>query len=172
MTYKFFRLIIFTFLLNSCATQTKYKVCLNDLIERIDERKKLSHSDTYMTSTAIQYGLGAEKIGIFKDSGYRGMYNKSLADLKEYKGLHSAKNINLYDFMGISEELANSFRTIQTAARIKTRNLHDEKDIIKAANDVGREVREMMIMNTGQKPENLSIETNINHFVLCFAPLK
>ena len=34
MTYKFFRLIIFTFLLNSCATQTKYKVCLNHLIGR------------------------------------------------------------------------------------------------------------------------------------------
>lgn len=129
-------------------------------IERIQEREKLTHGEKYMTTTAIAHGLSGEKIAKFKDDGYRGMYNMGVTELHTHKGVKSSRN--LYNVMGITELAANTFRTTQTAERIKNKNLHSSEQMRMAAHEVGREVREIVIANTGVKPESIPIEQNID----------
>lgn len=128
-------------------------------LERLDERSKLTHGEQYMSGIAQNHGLSPEKFGIFKDAGYRGMYNMGLSDLKKYKGID--KGHVLYDYMGITELAANTFRVTQTAERIKSANIKTEQGMIKAAKEVGKEVRGIIIQNTQKSPENLTLESKI-----------
>lgn len=116
-------------------------------LERLEKRQELSEKDTYMTTVAIKHGLPKTKIGLFKDSGYRGMYNMSLGKLREVKGIK--KSDTLYDHMGLLEMSANSFRNALTAESIKQKNLRSEDGIIDEAKNIGSDVRKMVIDKTG-----------------------
>lgn len=132
----------------------------NDVLERLQEREVLSIGEREMSAAAVASGVRDRELGIFKDDGYRGMYNMSLARLKATKGLKGTKR-TLYDFMGITELAANSFRVTQTAQRLKNsqaRGLHQAGQI---AEQVGREVRDTMLRDGGTAPEDLPIETDI-----------
>lgn len=128
-------------------------------LERIDGRDKLTRGENYMESTAIEHGLPKDKFAIFKNAGYRGMYNMSLKELKKHK--YVKESDVLYDYMGITELAANTFRVTQTAESIKKHNVNTEQGMIRTAQNVGKEVREIMIKNTGTAPENLSTEPKI-----------
>ncbi len=128
-------------------------------LERLEKRQELSEKDSYMTAVAIEHGLPKAKIGLFKDSGYRGMYNMSLGKLRQVKGIK--KSETLYDHMGLLEMSANSFRNALTAESIKQKNLRDEVGIIDEAKIIGSDVRNMVIDKTGKKPEYLPIEEKI-----------
>ena len=124
-------------------------------IDRIDARTELSVGENEMESAAKQQGLSNDKFALFKNAGYRGMYNMSLRQLKEHKGIDVKHN--LYDHMGIEELAANTFRVTQTKARLNNSTIIDEQDIIKIANSVGKMVRGVMHV----KPENLKTEQKI-----------
>lgn len=91
------------------------------------------------------------------------MYNMSLADLRAHKGVigNGRKSPVLYDFMGITELAGNLFRDTQTAERIRSKNVRGLREAADSARTVGKEVRDMMIRNSGVKPEDLPVEEDV-----------
>jgi len=105
-------------------------------------------------------GLESHQFGIFKDAGFRGMYNMGLGDLMRYKRVDGGKV--LYDFMDLEELAGNLFRVTQTAARIKTSGAMGLPALKYTATQVGREVRQIMTKNGGLPPEQLPVAENIS----------
>lgn len=132
----------------------------DNAIQRLEIRKKLTDGEQFMSATAKNAGLLPQYFGIFKDSGFRGMYNMSLSQLKHYKRIPDDKR-TLYDFMGNTELAGNWFRVTQTAERIKSENVKGLDALKNTASQVGKEVRDMMIKNSGMAPEQLGLEQDI-----------
>lgn len=87
----------------------------------------------------------------------------SLKRLKTYKGLSGTDNKKtLYDFRGVAELAANSFRVTQTAERLKRDSGHGQDRAQSIAENVGREVRNLMMDDGGEAPENLALEDHIS----------
>lgn len=130
-------------------------------ITRIEERSKLTTAEKHLSGVAKSAGLltGME-YAIFKDAGFRGMYNMPLKQLQEYKGAENGKT--LYDFMGITELAANTFRVTQTAERMKRNNVKGINESANTAKEVGKEVRSIMLKSSGIAPENLPLEGDIS----------
>lgn len=129
-------------------------------ISRIEERSKLTSVEKQLGAVAKNAGLvQGSDYAIFKDSGFRGMYNMSLQRLQEHKGAPIGKT--LYDFMGLTELAANTFRITQTSERLrrtKATGLTQAKD---TAHQVGKEVRDVMMRSSGVAPEDLPLEGHI-----------
>lgn len=130
-------------------------------LERIEIREELKGGESIMSGTAKSAGLEPKQYGIFKDAGIRGMYNMRLSDLVNYKGAPGDKT--LYDYMGKTELAANLFRVTQTAERIKGQGEKGLTQLARTAQDVGSEVRSVMIKSSGTAPENLALEEDISH---------
>lgn len=130
---------------------------------RIETREDLKTAEKLLSSVAKEAGVEASEFGIFKDAGFRGMYNMSLADLRTYKGVSSngTRKPVLYDFMGITELAGNLFRDTQTAERIRSKNVRGLREASESARAVGRAVRDMMYRNSGINPEDLPIEEDV-----------
>jgi DNA-damage-inducible protein D len=128
---------------------------------RIETRDDLKLAEKVMSGVAQVAGLEGQQFAIFKDAGFRGMYNMGLQELKRVKGV-SGENAVLYDFMGLEELAGNIFRVTQTAARIKNKNLTGLAPLQATATAVGSEVRTMMIKNSGVAPEALPIDQDIS----------
>jgi len=125
------------------------------MLDRLEERGRLSEGETGMTNAAFKAGVGADDMALFKDAGFRGLYNMSRRRIAEHKGL--ASNKNLYDYMGLEELAANSFRVTQTTARLKLAGVQGATVARRIAHDVGVDVRATMI----NRPEDLALEENI-----------
>ena len=128
---------------------------------RLEIRHRLKESETNMAAAAIDAGVERTQLGIFKDAGFRGMYNMSLQQLKQHKAMPE-NGKTLYDFMGNTELAGNLFRVTQTAERIKSQNIQGLNAASRTAGEVGREVRQMMIKNSGTAPEDLKLEQNVS----------
>lgn len=126
---------------------------------RIEAREDLKLAERLMSGTAQNAGLQSSDFGLFKDAGFRGMYNMGLRQLIEHKGLD--QSCTLYDFMGLEELAGNLFRATQTAARIKSEGTRGRDPLIRTAKAVGSEVRQMMIRNSGLAPEALPLSEDI-----------
>lgn len=133
----------------------------NNDMERIKERKKLSYSENLMEGVAKNHGLESKNFGLFKDSGYRGMYNMPLKALKRHKGVNDKDKI--YDFMGFTELVANTYRTTLTKEHIESKNINTPKGMYKIAKDVGNKVRNDVRESVGLNPEDLEIEKDIKN---------
>lgn len=123
-------------------------------IERLRTRHSISGEEKLLSTTVKQRGVVS--YAMFRDKGYRGMYNMSLNELKKRKKFKESDGV-LYDRMGSTELAANLFRVTQTTERIKTRALKGQEELEQAAFDVGRSVRKVMKENTGQYPENIPL---------------
>jgi len=130
-----------------------------DLV-RLDTRDDLKAAEKAMSQAASSRGVLPEQFGIFKDAGFRGMYNMPLQTLKQFKGLTDHSK-TLYDFMGLEEMAGNLFRVTQTTARIRNQNVTGLSPLAQTAQQVGGEVRAMMIKNSGNAPEHLQLEEDI-----------
>ncbi len=131
---------------------------------RIETREDLKSAEKLLSAAAKEAGVESAEFGIFKDAGFRGMYNMSLADLRSYKGVvgnGTKQPPVLYDFMGITELAGNLFRDTQTVERIRSQRVRGLKAASESARTVGREVREMMIRNSGVNPEDLPTEEDV-----------
>ena len=113
-----------------------------------------------MAAAAQRAGVQSQEQGLFKDAGFRGMYNMSLRELKQLRGLGSRDTA--YDFMGLTELAGNLFRVTQTAARLGQTPDIGLRNAQKTAHQVGQDVRAMMVKNSGVAPEALAQEENIN----------
>jgi len=129
-------------------------------LARLDTRDDLKLAEKAMSQAASSRGVLPEQFGIFKDAGFRGMYNMPLQDLKRFKGLADPGK-TLYDFMGLEEMAGNLFRVTQTTARIRNQNVSGLNPLAETAQQVGKEVRGMMIKNSGHAPEHLQLEDDI-----------
>lgn len=132
-----------------------------DALERLEVRDELKGGETIMSTVAMNAGLLPEQFGIFKDAGFRGMYNMPLQNLIQRKGAPVAKGTTLYDFMGKTELAANLFRVTQTAERIKSTQASGLRQLSNTATEVGQEVRSVMMKSNGIAPEAIPIEEDI-----------
>lgn len=130
-------------------------------ISRIEERGKLSAAEKHLSGAAKSAGLEhGRDYAIFKDAGFRGMYDMPLKSLQHYKGAPEGKT--LYDFMGLTELAANTFRVTQTAERMKRLGTKGLNHAAQTAQQVGKEVRDVMLRSSGVAPEDLPIEGHLD----------
>jgi DNA-damage-inducible protein D len=132
-----------------------------DALDRIEVREDLEVGERIMSGIAQQAGLKTPEFGIFKDAGFRGMYNMPLQQLIHRKGAPVDANRMLYDFMGKTELAANLFRVTQTAERIKNTGVQGLGGLSQTARQVGAEVRTVMVKSGGTAPEDLPIEEDL-----------
>ena len=132
-----------------------------DALERIDVRQELKGGESIMSAAAQRGGLAPQEFGIFKDAGFRGLYNMSLNQLIDYKGATLPVNRTLYDLMGKTELAANLFRVTQTAERISNTGATGLTQLASTARGVGQEVRAVMLRSRGIAPEHLPLEEDI-----------
>lgn len=133
----------------------------SDALERIEVRDELKGGESIMSAVAHQAGLQTTEFAIFKDAGFRGMYDMPLSQLVQRKGGILEKGRTLYDFMGKTELAANLFRVTQTAERIKSTGAAGLRQLSGAAREVGQEVRSIMIKSSGVTPESLPLEEDL-----------
>lgn len=120
-------------------------------IERVLIRKEVSKHERTLSQTAKKAGV--HDFALFRNAGYRGLYNMNLTELKKKKGIPEERTP--LDFMGKDELAANLFRITQTDAKIKRSGFRGQARLEATAEDVGRTVRETMHQISGQRPENL-----------------
>ena len=125
--------------------------------ERILVRDEISEHEKTLNSTAKQAGV--TNYAFFQDSGYRGLYNMSLKNLRSIKGIKS--NRTPLDFMGKEELAANLFRVTQTEAKIRNEGIRGQKSAESTAYEVGKKVRNTIEEINGTMPENLPITEDI-----------
>ena len=131
-----------------------------DGIDRLVIRDEVKTGEKSLSATVSQRGVSGGQFGIFKDAGYRGMYNMSLRQLKQHKGLKD--NAVVADHMGKAEMAAHLFRITQTEARIQSTNVSGLNQLNSVAKTVGSQVRNLVQENTGKSPENLPCAEPIN----------
>lgn len=123
----------------------------SDGVERLVVRHEMSGHEKSLAGVANQRGL--DNYAFFQNAGYRGMYNMNISQLKVLKGVPTTRSP--LDFMGRDELAANLFRLTQTEAKIKKDDITGQGRLEAAATTVGRKVREFMLENSGQTPEEL-----------------
>ena len=127
-------------------------------VERIAIRGEVSEREKSIAALANNAGI--ENYAFFQNKGYLGLYNMSINQLKERKGIPDGRSP--LDFMGKEELAANLFRITQTEAKIRNEGLKGQKKLEDAAFSVGRHVRKTMEEISGTRPENLPVEADIN----------
>lgn len=141
------------------AEQTrKFEVYLqgSDDMDRILFREEIKEGNKALFQTAEKAGV--EDFAKFNNSGYLGMYNMMNFQLANKRKCEKDK---LLESMGRTELAANLFRITQTEERIKSRKVQGQKALEKTHYDVGKEVRKIVIENTGKTPEQLKQEKEI-----------
>ena len=126
-------------------------------IERLLIREELSEGTKSLNSVAKN--LGVENYAFFQDKGYVGLYNLKANELKSKRGLREKDQ--LADYMSRTELAANLFRVTMTEENIRAKKIQGQKNLEDTHFNVGREVRNMVIKNTGIAPENLPQETKL-----------
>jgi DNA-damage-inducible protein D len=126
-------------------------------VERVLIRGEVSEREKSLSTTV--YSRGVDNYAFFQNAGYRGMYNMNMQDLKQYKGAPDGRS--LLDFMGKTELAANLFRITQTEEKIASQNIRGQKPLEKAHESIGKEIRQMMVRNSGKTPESLPLDGDI-----------
>ncbi|WP_295435128.1 hypothetical protein [uncultured Thiodictyon sp.] len=120
-------------------------------VERVLIREDVSDREKLLHGAAKQAGV--ENYAFFQVAGYRGMYNMSLAKLRDLKNVPSHRSP--LDFMGKTELAANLFRITQTEEKLKLDGVQGQASAEYTAETVGKKVRETMIEISGTPPERL-----------------
>ncbi len=142
------------------AVQTRKQEVQDQLTadqRRILLRERVKDANKSLNSTAKKSGV--QKFGVFQDSGYQGLYEMGLADIKKKKGILEKEH--LLDRAGRTELAANEFRITQTEDKLIRDNVASEKHAINTHREVGKEVRKTIDKLGGIMPENLPPEEPI-----------
>lgn len=141
------------------AEQTrKFEVYMqgSEDMDRILFREEIKEGNKSLATTAQKAGV--EDFARFNNAGYLGMYNMINVELANKRNCDKSM---LLETMGRTELAANLFRITQTEERIKSRNVKGQFQLEKTHHDVGKEVRKIVIANTGKEPEKLKQEKEI-----------
>lgn len=125
-------------------------------IDRIYIRDEIKDGNNSLAKTVESAGV--EDFARFHNAGYMGMYNMYNFQLAKLRKIEPK---DLYDYMGRSELAANLFRITQTEDKIKNLQIKGQANLEQTHFSVGREVRNMMIRNTGKAPEKLPVEKKL-----------
>lgn len=129
-------------------------------VERMLIRDELSLHEKSLSGVAKRAGV--TEYHFFQNAGYRGLYNMNMSDLKTRKGLIGKESSRtLLDFMGKQELAANLFRVTQTEAKMENEGIRGQKAAERAAEDVGRKVRQTMMEISGDTPESLPLSRDL-----------
>lgn len=125
-------------------------------IDRLIIRDEIKEGNKQLSSTAKKHKV--TDYAKFNNAGYLGMYNMMNWQLARRRGCEKEK---LFEAMGRTELAANLFRITQTEERIKSREIEGQTALEQTHYDVGREVRNIVIKNTGRRPEDLPQEKQL-----------
>lgn len=125
-------------------------------IDRLLIREELTEGNKSLSMTAKKAGV--EDYAKFQNAGYLGMYNMPNWKLANKRSIKKEK---LMDSMGRTELAANLFRITQTEERIKNKNIQGQNALERTHYEVGKEVRDIVIKNSGRTPENLPQEKEL-----------
>ena len=125
-------------------------------VDRLLIRDEIKEGNKSLNSAALSAGV--KDYAKFTNAGYRGMYNMLNVQLARKRGVEKSK---LFETMGRTELAANLFRITQTEERIKLKSIRGQEALEGTHFAVGREVRDIIIKNTGRKPEQLPQERQI-----------
>ncbi len=120
-------------------------------VDRLLIRDDITVHDRSLASIASQAGV--ENFAFFQSAGYRGLYNMTLTQLREHRGIDRTRSP--LDFMGREELAANLFRLTQTEAKIRNEGMRGQRALEAAARTVGATVRRTMLELGGTPPERL-----------------
>lgn len=126
-------------------------------VDRLVIRGELAGEEKSLAATAGSHGV--VNYAYFQSSGYRGMYNMTLGQLKQLK--HIPKSRSPLDFMRSQELAANLFRITQTDAKIQNDNITGQPGLESAAYEVGQAVRQTMLELSGTRPEDLPVAEDL-----------
>lgn len=122
-----------------------------EAVERVVARDEVSIGEKSLSRAAKSAGVS--DYALFRNAGYRGLYNMNLRELKRVKGVKGSRTP--LDFMGKEELAANLFRITQTEAKLRNKGVQDERTARDTAFGVGREVRTAIKNIGGTPPEEL-----------------
>lgn len=120
-------------------------------VERVLVRGEVSEREKALSSTVHLRGI--EQYQFFQNAGYRGMYNLDLSQIRRIKKVPDGRSP--LDFMGKTELAANLFRITQTEEKIRNEDISGQRPLERAAESVGRDVRDTMYRISGTRPERL-----------------
>ena len=120
-------------------------------VERVAIRGEISEHERTLSGTAKMAGV--MDYGLFQNSGYRGLYNMDLWQVRRRKDV--PENRSPLDFMGKTELAANLFRVTQTEEKIRSERIRGQRALENTAEGVGKKVRRTMIEISGKRPEDL-----------------
>lgn len=141
----------------SWAEACRLSMETSDSVERVIVRAEVSDREKALSGAAFKAGV--TDFGLFQNSGYRGMYNMNLRDLREYKGIPDGRSP--LDFMNKVELAANLFRVTQTEEKIRNEKIRGQRSLEGAAESVGKKVRATMRELSGVSPEDLPIAEDV-----------
>ena len=136
----------------------KYELLQNpEEMERILIRDELKEGNKSLQGVAAKAGV--TDFAKFQNAGYLGLYNMHNWQLAKKRNIVDVKKIT--EYMGRTELAANLFRVTQTEERIKNFNVQGQTALERTHLNVGKEVRTMVIKNTGKAPEELPVSKEI-----------
>lgn len=125
-------------------------------MERLMMRDEICDGNKSLSAAAKDAGV--QDYARFHNAGYIGMYNMMHGELARRRGVDAKR---LFDTMGRTELAANLFRITQTEERIKSRGVSGQYALEETHRNVGKEVRDMVVRNTGVSPEQLPQDVSL-----------
>lgn len=120
-------------------------------VDRVIVRSEIADSEKGLARAAKASGV--IDYASFQNAGYRGLYNRSIGQLRALKKLPERRSP--LDFMGPRELAANLFRLQETDARLRAHLVRGQAPAEATATEVGREIRDVMTRDGGEPPEAL-----------------
>ncbi|OFX11866.1 MAG: DNA damage-inducible protein D [Alphaproteobacteria bacterium RIFOXYD12_FULL_60_8] len=122
--------------------------------KRVFLRNQIKEHNRYLSSAAKDAGVVTpQEFAIFHSKGYKGLYGKTVPEIRKCKGLSSSSDI--LDRMGSTELAANFFRVTQTEEKLRKDKIKGLEKAYATHYAVGRQVRDAMLKISGIAPEDL-----------------
>lgn len=129
-----------------------------DYLSRIVAREELTELNKKMAKAARRAHV--KDFQYFINEGYVGMYNQTMSELKDGRGVNQHKDMN--DYMSNTELAANIFRVTLTIERLKLLQNPNQQIAAREHWKVGREIRKMIKSSTLNAPERLPLSGNLH----------
>ncbi|MFT4534498.1 MAG: DNA-damage-inducible protein D [Saprospiraceae bacterium] len=129
-----------------------------DYLSRIVAREELSELNKKLAKAASRAHV--KDFQYFVNEGYVGMYNSTMSEIKDGRGVQQHKDMN--DFMSNTELTANIFRVTLTIERLKLLQNPNQQIAAREHWKVGRQIRKLIQSNTNNSPERLPLSGNLH----------
>lgn len=128
-----------------------------DYLDRMVGREELKNLHRKLTRAARRAHV--KDFQFFTNEGYLGMYNHTMTEIKQLRGVPVKDNLS--DYMSTAELAANIFRISMTEERLKTLRNPSEQKAAREHWKIGSQVRAIVKENVGSYPEELVINTDL-----------